>query len=47
LASDPNAQLTYTDNQDGSFTVAAVLIPEPASMALLGLGGLMLIARRR
>jgi hypothetical protein len=38
--------LVATDNQDGSFTVA-VVIPEPASMALIGLGGLLMIHRRK
>ena len=33
------------DNGDGSFTVS--IIPEPGSLALLGIGGLMLGLRRR
>lgn len=32
---------------DAQFTVAAVAVPEPSSTALLGLGGLALILRRR
>jgi len=37
--------LLATDNGDGSYTVSVV--PEPSSTALLGLGGLALILRRR
>ena len=37
--------LTATDNLDGTFTVG--LVPEPSTTALLGLGGLALILRRR
>lgn len=37
--------LVASDNGDGSFTVT--VIPEPASLALLGLGGLLIAGRRR
>jgi hypothetical protein len=37
--------LAATDNGDGTFTVTVV--PEPASAALMGFGGLMLLPRRR
>lgn len=36
--------LSSVDNQDGTFTV--FVIPEPASLALLGLGGLMIVRRK-
>jgi len=36
--------LSSVDNQDGTFTV--FVIPEPASLALLGLGGLMIMRRK-
>ncbi len=45
LASDLDAELHFTNNGDGSFTVS--VIPEPGSLALLGLGGLMIGLRRR
>ncbi len=44
LASD-GSTLSYTDNGNSTFTVGVV--PEPSTTALLGLGGLALILRRR
>lgn len=38
--------LVATDNFNGTFTVSLV-VPEPASVALLGVGGFMLFPRRR
>lgn len=46
LALDPNASLTFTDNGT-SFTIGVSLIPEPASLALLGMGTLLIASRRR
>jgi hypothetical protein len=46
LATDPNALLQVAEDA-GKFTVSVAQIPEPASLALVGLGGLMMIARRR
>ena len=34
-------------HDDADFTLAFVAVPEPASLALLGLGGLMLLPRRK
>ena len=39
--------LSSVDNLDGTFTVSAAAIPEPASLALLGLGSLLIAGRRR
>ncbi len=33
--------------EDGLFVTAAIIAPEPASLALLGIGGLLLLGRRR
>lgn len=41
-----NYYLTLTDN-GSTWTVGVDEIPEPASMALLGLGGLLMVSRRR
>ena len=43
--SSTNETLVATNNGDGTFTVSAV--PEPSSLALLGLGGLLVSRRRR
>ncbi|WP_432799164.1 pullulanase X25 domain-containing protein [Poriferisphaera sp. WC338] len=50
---DNVAYTTTVDNQSVTFRidtvngVATAIVPEPASMALLGLGGLVILARRR
>lgn len=43
--SSTDLTLGSQDNQDGSFTV--FVVPEPSSLALLGLGGLLIARRRR
>ena len=39
--------LLYTSNLGGTNTISVALVPEPSSAALLGLGGLALMLRRR
>jgi len=38
---------TFGDNRELAFTVTTTAVPEPSSTALLGLGGLALLLRRR
>lgn len=45
LVDNSGSGLLATDNGDGSFTVS--VIPEPASLVLLGMGSLLIASRRR
>ena len=42
-----DTQSNYVSGQDGYIVGGAVVAPEPASLALMGLGGLAVLKRKR